>query len=178
MRAKCLYDHPAAWTRDKMEIIPMTLKEAKRFVDLHHRHHHAPQGGKFAIGLSGDNEVVGVAIVGRPVARMLDNGFTAEITRLCVLEGHHNACSMLYAACWRASRAMGYKRLITYILQSENGGSLLASNFRLVGSAGGGSWNCPSRPRVDTHPLEQKKLFEVRLEVENALPHGLNEVQL
>jgi len=143
-----------------MDLQPITIKEAKRFVDLHHRHHKAPQGGKFAIGLSDNGEVIGVAIVGRPVARMLDNGYTAEVTRLCVLNGHYNACSMLYSACWRAARAMGYQKVITYILKSENGKSLEASGYKLVGEAGGGSWNREDRPRVDTHPLEQKKLFE------------------
>ena len=146
-----------------MDLQPITIKEAKRFVDLHHRHHKAPQGGKFAIGLTDNEKVIGVAIVGRPVARMLDSGYTAEVTRLCVLEGYYNACSMLYSACWRAARAMGYKRLITYILKSESGKSLEASGYKLVGEAGGGTWNREDRPRVDTHPLEQKKLFEVKV---------------
>lgn len=145
-----------------MELQPMTIKEAKRFVNDNHRHHKAPQGGLFAIGLNdGFDNVIGVAIVGRPVSRVLQNGYTAEITRVCVKEGFYNACSMLYSACWRAARAMGYRRLITYILKSENGTSLYASGFRLVGETGGGTWNRKSRPRVDTHPIEQKKLFEV-----------------
>jgi len=145
-----------------MNLQPITLKEAMRFVDLHHRHHKAPQGGLFAIGLEENEEVIGVAIVGRPVARMLQNGYTAEVTRLCVLNGHYNACSMLYSACWRTARGMGYKRLITYILKSESGKSLEASGYRLVGEAGGGTWDREDRPRIDTHPIEQKKLFEVR----------------
>ncbi len=147
-----------------MELAPITLKEAMSFVDLHHRHHKAPQGGLFAIGLSNDKEVIGVAIVGRPVARMSDNGYTAEVTRLCVLEGYKNACSKLYAACWRAARAMGYQHLITYILASEDGVSLKAAGFSTKGFlVGGGTWNRKDRPRVDTHPLEQKKLFEVEI---------------
>jgi len=151
----------------KLELQPITLKEAMHFVNEHHRHHRAPQGGLFAIGLNDGASVVGVAIVGRPVARMLDNGYTAEITRLCVLNGYPNACSMLYSACWRAAKAMGYRRLITYILNSESGKSLEASGFRLVGQAGGGTWNRKQRPRVDTHPIQQKKLFErVRTEME------------
>lgn len=145
-----------------MELQPITLKEARRFVDQYHRHHKAPQGGLFAIGLNNGDSVIGVAIVGRPVARMLQNGYTAEVTRLCVLNGHYNACSMLYSACWRAARAMGYKRLITYILKSERGNSLRASGFeqKIIGEVGGGTWNRKNRPRVDTHPIEQKKLFE------------------
>jgi hypothetical protein len=148
-------------TGDGMNLQPVTLKEARRFVDIHHRHHKAPQGGLFAIGLAGNEEIIGVAIVGRPIARMLDNGYTAEVTRLCVLNGYKNACSMLYSACWRAARAIGYKRLITYILSSESGQSLKAAGWKLVGECGGGTWNRKDRPRIDTHPLEQKKLFEV-----------------
>ena len=145
-----------------MNLQPISLKEAMRFVDDNHRHHRAPQGGLFAIGLSENDQVIGVAIVGRPVARLLDNGYTAEVTRLCVKPGFYNACSMLYSACWRAARGMGYQRLITYVLSSESGVSLLASGFRLIGQCGGGTWARKGRPRVDTHPLEQKKLFEVR----------------
>ena len=145
-----------------MDITPLTLKEARHFVDLHHRHHKAPQGGLFAIGLSDNNSIIGVAIIGRPVSRMLDNGFVAEVTRLCVLDNYKNACSKLYSACWRAARAMGYRRLITYILSSENGTSLKAAGFHTTGKlVGGGSWSSKSRPRIDTHPLQQKKLFEV-----------------
>lgn len=146
-----------------MELSPLTLKEAMRFVDTYHRHHKAPQGGLFAIGLSQGDEIIGVAIVGRPVARLLQDGYTAEITRLCVKDGYYNACSMLYSACWRAARAIGYRKLITYILNTESGTSLTVSGFRLVGQCGGGTWNRKDRPRVDTHPLEQKKLFEVSL---------------
>jgi len=139
---------------------PISLREARHFVNLHHRHHKAPRGGKYAIGLNDDNEVMGVAIVGRPVARMSDDGWTAEVIRLCVTEGHKNAASMLYQACWRAARAMGYRRLITYTLQSEPGTSLRAAGWRLIGEAGGGTWDRKQRPRVDTHPTEQKLLWE------------------
>jgi hypothetical protein len=104
--------------------------------------------------------VVGCVVVGRPCARGNQDGWTAEVTRLCVLDGQRNACSMLYAAAWRATKAMGYRRLITYILKSEPGVTLRAAGWRLVGERGGGSWDTPSRRRVDTHPLEQKQLWE------------------
>jgi len=139
---------------------PITLREARAFVDRHHRHHKAPQGGLFAVGLGRGEDVVGVAIIGRPVARMLQDGFTAEVTRLCVVDDVINGCSMLYGACWRAARALGYRRLITYILSSESGKSLQASGWRLVGEAGGGSWSRKSRPRVDEHPTQGKFLWE------------------
>ena len=147
---------------NNLQLQPITLREARRFVNLHHRHHKAPQGGLYAIGLNDGYDVVGVAIVGRPVARMNDTGWTAEVTRLCVREGHKNAASMLYQACWRAARAMGYRRLITYTLQTEPGTSLRAAGWRLIGEAGGGSWNREERPRVDTHPLQEKLLWETK----------------
>ena len=90
-------------------------------------------GHKFSIGLSDGDKIVGVAIVGRPVARHLDDGWTLEVNRLCT-DGTRNACSMLYAAAWRAARAMGYKRIVTYILESENGASLRASGWKCVRS--------------------------------------------
>lgn len=140
---------------------PLDIVEANVFVTEHHRHHGPVLSGKFAIGLNDGKKVVGVAIVGRPVARRADNGWTAEVTRLCVLDGHKNACSMLYAACWRAARAMGYRKLITYILGTESGVSLKAAGWQCVGSTPGKSWSRPSRPRVDKHPLQEKLRFEI-----------------
>src|SRR5262249_2998877 len=137
-----------------------TLGEAQAFVDSHHRHHHAPQGGLFAIGASSDGEVVGVVIVGRPVARHMADGWTVEVTRLCT-DGSRNACSLLYAAAWRAARAMGYRRLIPYTLQTEPGISLRAAGWKVVGQTTGGSWSRPSRPRVDLHPTQEKFRWEI-----------------
>lgn len=143
-----------------LSIVPMTLKEAAAFVAAQHRHHKAPQGGLFAVAVSDGNAIRGVAIIGRPVARMLADDWTAEVTRLCT-DGVPNACSMLYAAAWRAARALGYRKLITYILNTEPGTSLKASGWTCVGEAGGGSWNCKSRPRVDKHPTQGKLRWEV-----------------
>lgn len=141
----------------------MTLAEANAFVSRHHRHHGPVVGHLFSVGLAVGGEVVGVAIVGRPVARVRQDGYTAEVTRLCVLPGHSNACSKLYASCWRAARALGYRRLGTYILDDESGASIRAAGWRVVHSVRGRSWSCPSRPRVDLHPLQGKILFEVSL---------------
>lgn len=142
---------------EPMRVQPLTLTEAMAFVNMVHRHHKAPQGGIFAIGLSDGDQIIGCAIVGRPVARMNDDGWTAEITRVAVIEGHKNACSMLYGACSRAAHAMGYGKVITYTLAEEGGASLKASNFRIVSTtAGGGSWSRVGRPRVDKHPTQQK----------------------
>ena len=98
-----------------LEVVPITLREANAFVEQNHRHHGPTVGHKFSIGLSDGEKIVGVAIAGRPVARHLDDGWTLEVNRLCT-DGTRNACSMLYAAAWRTARAMGYKRLVTYIL--------------------------------------------------------------
>ena len=144
-----------------LSLTPVTLGEARSFVDQHHRHHPAPVGGLFAVGVEQNGEVVGVAIVGRPVARMLDGGYTAEVTRLCVLEGHKNACSKLYSACWRAARALGYQKLITYTLAEESGVSLRAAGWKVVGEVKGRSWSTPSRPRVDKHPTQDKLRWEI-----------------
>jgi hypothetical protein len=82
-----------------MELQPISFKEAKEFIKRHHRHHSPPQGMKFCIAVNDGNKVVGVATVGRPIARMLDDGWTAEVTRCCT-DGTRNACSMLYSASW------------------------------------------------------------------------------
>ena len=145
-----------------LEAFPITQKDAFAFIAEHHRHHLPPVGCKFCIAAMKDGECVGVVVVGRPVARRLDDGWTAEVTRLCT-DGTQNACSFLYAAAWRAARAMGYRKLITYILNTEPGSSLQAAGWRKIGECGGGSWNVPSRPRKDKHPLQTKLKFEISI---------------
>jgi hypothetical protein len=138
----------------------MTISDAKEFVAQHHRHHKPPQGALFAIGAALDGEIVGAAIVGRPVARRSDDGWTAEVTRLATI-GQRNACSMLYRACWRASAAMGYRRLVTFTFATEPGASLRGAGFRLLGTTPGKSWSVKSRPRVDRHPLQIRLRWEM-----------------
>lgn len=142
-----------------LHLQPITFAEATRFVSLHHRHHLPPQGWKFGLAVNDGEQVVGVVTVGRPVARRLDNGLTLEVTRCCT-DGTPHAASKLYAAAWRATRALGYQRLITYTLFSEAGVSLKAAGWRVIGETAGGSWSCPSRPRVDKAPTCQKRLWE------------------
>lgn len=113
---------------------------------------------------NGNNEeriICGVAIVGLPVARLLCDGFTLEVRRVCT-DGTRNACSMLYQAAWRAVKALGYRKLITYTLPEEGGASLRGAGWHLVGQRGGGTWDRPKngRPRVDLHPTQQKLLWE------------------
>jgi hypothetical protein len=137
----------------------MDLEGANEFVLRHHRHHPPVIGHKFSIGCAEGERLCGVVIVGRPVARMRDNGLTLEVTRLCT-DGTKNACSFLYGAAARAAFALGYQRIGTYIRKDEPGTSLTAAGWRLIGEAGGGSWDRPGRPRTDKSDTIQKQLFE------------------
>lgn len=142
-----------------MIITPITLAEACEFIAQHHRNHKPPVGHKFSIAVSDGDTVRGVATIGRPVARHLDDGWTLEVNRVAT-DGAKNACSMLYGAAWRAAKAMGYKRLVTYTLPSESGASLRGAGWKCIGEAGGGNWNCKIRPRVDTEHQQQKLRWE------------------
>lgn len=133
-------------TAARLALVPMTLEEANEFVRRHHRHNQPVPGHKFSLAAALVDVVVGVSIVGRPVARRSDDGWTLEINRLCT-DGTDNACSFLYAASWRATRALGYRKLITFTLPQEGGASLRGAGWRLVGSTPGRSWSVPSRLR-------------------------------
>src|SRR5690554_3379350 len=128
-----------------LEIVPIKFPEACRFILEHHRHHKPPPGWMFGVGIAEDGRLCGVAMVGRPVARHRDDGFTLEVTRLCT-DGTKNAASALYAACWRAARAIGYRRIGTYLLEREEGTSVLAAGWVIIHKVKGRSWSCPSRP--------------------------------
>jgi hypothetical protein len=119
--------------RVTVTIIPCMLGEAGEFITNFHRHNKAPQGAIFAIGASDGNSLVGVAIVGRPVARLQQDGFTVEAVRVCVKpDAPKGTSSALYAACWRAAKALGWRRLITYTLQTESGASLRGAGYTLI----------------------------------------------
>ena len=150
-------------TASGLYIVPATIREAMEFVRRHHRHHAPPRGALFSLAVAQNDldPVLGVCIVGRPVSRQLADGWTAEVSRLCVLEGVKNAASKLLGASWRAARALGWRRLVTYTLPEEGGASLRGAGWRCVGEAGGGSWSRADRPRVDMHPLQQKLRWEV-----------------
>lgn len=130
---------------------PVTLAEAQAYIRLHHRHHTPPVGHRFSIGVADDDGTVrGVVIVGRPVARHYDDGLTAEVTRCCT-DGTPHAPSMLYGAAWRAARALGYRRLITYTRGDESGSSLRGAGWSVIAERPPRpGWSCASRPRVDT----------------------------
>jgi len=143
-----------------LQILPCSLAEANAFVAKHHRHHRPVPGHKFSLAVADETATVrGVAIVGRPVARNLDDGWTLEVTRVAT-DACPNACSALYGAARRATFALGYRRLVTYSLPSEGGASLRGAGWRLIGEAGGGTWSRAARPRIDQHPLEKKLRWE------------------
>lgn len=144
----------------KLYVVPLSLDEANAYVADHHRHSNPTVGHKFSIAAALGEEVVGVAIVGRPVARPLDDGWTLEALRVCST-GERNVCSFLYGACWRAARALGYRKLVTYTLSTESGASLRAAGWRVVGEVKPRSWDCTSRPRVDKHPLQERLRWEM-----------------
>lgn len=149
----------------KMAAVPLDLSAANAFVAENHRHHVPVVGHKFSIGAMLGDRLVGVVIVGRPVARHRDDGWTLEVTRLCT-DGTRNACSFLYGAAARAAFALGFRKIGTYILDSEPGTSLKAAGWKCLGARGGGSWSVPSRPRIDKHPTQGKLLFEASLDDE------------
>jgi hypothetical protein len=131
-----------------MIVVPLSLRAANDFVEKHHRHSSrtSNDGGKFAIGLELDGELVGVAIVGRPVARLLQQPGTAELLQCCVKEGAPvGAGKKLNARCKRIWQLMGGTRLVTYTLASESGGSLSGSGFTREADVPGRQWNGSKR---------------------------------
>ena len=144
----------------ELQVVPLEIDEVNEFIRRYHRHHKPPLRYKFFLGVSDGMKIVGVAIVGRPVAIARNDGFTLEVTRTCT-DGTKNVNSMLYGACWRVARGLGYRRLITYTLPTESGVSLRGAGFRLIGETHDArGWNRPKRPRVDTHPLCSKLIWE------------------
>lgn len=113
----------------RLTLVPVTLRQANAFVAELHRHHKPARGWKFGVGVQDETGALrGVAMVGRPVARALDDGYTVEVNRTCT-DGCQNANSMLYGAAWRAAKALGYTRAYTYTEDGETGASLRAAGW-------------------------------------------------
>lgn len=134
----------------RLTVIPLTLKELNAHVAELHRHHKPVRGHRFSIGAVDDTgKLVSACSVGRPVARNCDHRLVAEVTRL-VSDGTKNACSILYAAAARASQAMGFKRIQTYILNTEPGTTLRAAGWEYeAATAGGSGWQSRPGRRTD-----------------------------
>lgn len=151
----------------RLRLRPVSLREANALVLSLHRHHGTVVGHKFSIGVEFDGQLVGAVIVGRPVSRHVDNGWTAEVTRL-VSDGTPHVCSMLYAAAARAAKAMGYRRIQTYILESEPGISLRAAGWSRDGQTRAESWSRASRPRLDPVAIARKSRWAKSLSPEKS----------
>lgn len=151
----------------KLGIEVISLAQANSYVSMFHRHAKPVQGHKFSIGLLRQNMFLptawalnGAAIVARPVARALDDGFTLEVRRLVLAHPEPNGCSKLLGACRRIAKRLGVKRLITYTLERESGASLRAAGWKPVAITRGGRWSRPDRPRADVHELGRKIRWE------------------
>ena len=143
----------------QLRVVPLELKRANELVLSWHRHHKPVVGHRFSIGaINEQGELVGAAIVGRPVARLIDQSKVLEITRL-VTNGCPNACSFLYGACARVGRELGYEKIQTYILNSEDGASVKAAGFVNEGEAGGGTWVRDGRTRRTDQPIVPKQRY-------------------
>lgn len=136
-------------------ITTIDFAAACAFINRHHRHNSAPQGHKKSFGLWVNGALRGVAVIGRPVGRHLDDGQTLEITRCCT-DGIRNGCSMLYGYACRWAKKMGYSRVVTFTLQTELGSSCKAAGFVLEAeNVGGVGWGNRKGRRVQ--PLNPKK---------------------
>lgn len=145
-----------------MKAIPLERPEAAEFIKSLHRHHPPAHADKYRIGCELDGKLVGVVQVGRPVSRILDDGKTLEVLRLCT-DGSPNVCSFLYSRAARVAKELGYRKIITYILDSENGDSLKATGWHKEADTKGKHWSCPSRPRETNAPTCNKQRWAKEL---------------
>jgi len=129
-----------------LEIVPMTVKRASAWVDVHHSHHKAPRGGLFAVGVAEGKRLCCIALAGRPVARLLDTGATIEITRSASDRTPH-AASKAIAAITRGALSLGYRRLVSYTLLGEAGTCYRAAGWHVTGLSQGGEWDRAGRGR-------------------------------
>lgn len=145
----------------RLRTAPIAFSRARSFVARHHAHCKPPAGWRFGLGCWNGLSLVGVSMVGRPVARMIDSTTTVEVNRLCLDRDlphalRYNAASMLLGQSAREARRRGYSRIITYTLASESGASLKAAGWKEDGQTRGGSWSRTSRKRSDSGPTGVK----------------------
>lgn len=141
-------------TVSKLTVVPVTLAEACEFIASFHRHNRPPRGHVFSLGVSDGRKLIGVVTVGRPIARHLDDGSTLEVTRCCVVtEAQKGTCSFLYSRAWKVAAGLGWKRLVTYTLQTESGASLRGAGWRCVAKTRGRTDAWQNRPGRDWQPV-------------------------
>lgn len=136
---------------------PISLKQANEFVSAYHRHNKPVAGHKFSIGLVSDEKLVGVAICGRPVARMADDGLTLEVLRVCT-DGTRNANSMLYSRVKKIAQVIGYRKVLTYTLAEESGSSLRAVGAQKDGIVKPREWSREKRKRETQNIYKKEKI--------------------
>lgn len=141
-----------------LELVPMTIKEAKMFVREIHRHNRVLVGALAVIAAAENGRIIGVAVVGRPKAKALQDGWTAEITRVANIP-HPNATSFLFNGATRLARSLGYRRCFTYTLKEESGAAMRALGWKVLYDVRGRSWNTPSRPRIDKHTIGDRQMW-------------------
>jgi len=144
--------------QEKYTFIPIELREANDFVLKYHRHNRPTQGHRFSIGLLKGGELIGVAIMGRPISRMLQTKGTLEILRVCIKEGNKNANSIMYSRVRKISELLGYTKLITYTLKTESQSSLKAVGAKVVAETQPQSWDRKKRHREEQDIYKQVKL--------------------
>jgi len=140
-----------------MQIKPISLKQANDFVLNNHRHNKPVQGHKWSVGLYENNQLIGVGITGRPIARLLDDGLTLEILRVCT-NGERNANSFIYGRIAKIAKLMGYEKIITYTLKRETGASLRAVGAKPIEASKPGGWNRKNRPRENQEIFWEEKI--------------------
>jgi len=146
-------------TEMRMRIVPIDFAVANAFIKRFHRHHRPSIGHKFSVAVESNGVIVGVATIGRPIGRNLDDGFTLEVNRSCT-DGTKNANSTLYGAAQRIAKEMGYKRIITYTLDSESGSSLKAVGWKQAAIVKAEAWDYNGKPRANDWPISPKIRWE------------------
>ena len=160
----------------RLRLVDIEQRDAKDFVNAYHEHLDAPPGWRFGKAVINGQTVVGVIWVGRAVARSYNKDTVTEVNRCAVRRDipaalRRNACSMLYGWASREAEKRGFSDIITYTLaEEETGVTLKAAGWECEGEAGGGSWNSPSRPRVDKGPTVLKVRWRKRLKPRKARP--------
>lgn len=101
-----------------METIAISVQEAEKFLATHQRHYKMPVEAICAIGIGELEPFSGAAGVEPCGAQLKLHGAAilgrradgdAELANIYV-DGSFQGYSILYGACWRALKALGYKR--------------------------------------------------------------------
>lgn len=130
----------------RLTIRPATLREANNFVRRWHSHNKPVKGCMFAAACeTRGRDVVGVAIVGRPIAPALQDGRTIEVTRVATpgLRADRRcwgAMSMLLRSVWQAAWALGVRRGVSYTRSDESGRGYEAAGWVAVATTRPEEW--------------------------------------